>query len=124
MRKRFRHLAILTLGLILLCTSCQQVLFDGSKSTDDSGVYLHFAMLDQTEDTVLSAHAGEEIAVELLLERGTVDIKIVSPSGEAAYTGTDLKDGSFVVVLPSEGDYTLSVTGRKAAGTVSFARVQ
>lgn len=51
-----------------------------------------------------------------------MDVSITGPDGASAYTGTEQTGGSFVVVLPSAGDYTLSVTGRKAAGTVSFAR--
>ena len=116
--------AFLVLAGIGGCSSCAGSTFDGSRTANEDGFYLSFTMLDRTEEATLPASGGDMLLIELVLEAGTVDVSITGPDGASAYTGTEQTGGSFVVVLPSAGDYTLSVTGRKAAGTVSFARVQ
>lgn len=112
----------LVLAVIGCCVSCGKPAFDGNRVANENGLFLCFKMLDRVEETTISAHAGESLSVQIMLENGTVDLTITSPDGASAYTGTDLKNGIFSVGLPADGAYHIAVTGRYAAGVVEVVR--
>lgn len=123
MRTTYRiFLHILTLAVVVLCVSCGKSTFDGSRVANEDGLYLSFTMLDRSEETEITARAGEALSVQIALEAGTVDLVITAPDGTSAYTGTGLTDGAFSVGLAADGTYTIAVTGSRAAGTVEVVR--
>lgn len=126
MRTTYRiFLHILALAVVVLCVfcvSCAKSTFDGSRVANEDGLYLSFTMLDRSEETEITARAGEALSVQIALEAGTVDLVITAPDGMSAYTGTGLTDGAFSVGLAADGAYTIAVTGSRAAGTVEVVR--
>lgn len=126
MRTTYRiFLHILTLAVVVLCVfcvSCAKSTFDGSRVANEDGLYLSFTMLDRSEETEITARAGEALSVQIALEAGTVDLVITAPDGTSAYTGTGLTDVAFSVGLAADGAYTIAVTGSRAAGTVEVVR--
>lgn len=110
------------LAIAVLCVSCGSSAFDGSRVANADGLWLTFTMLDRTEEASITARAGESLSVRITLEAGTVGLVITSPDGASAYTGNALTDGAFAVVLPTDGVYTIAVTGERAAGTVEIVR--
>ena len=119
----FSHiLALAVVVLCVFCSSCGKSTFDGSRVANEDGLYLSFTMLDGTEETAITAGAGEALSVRIALEAGTVDLVITAPDGTSAYTGTALTDGAFSVGLAADGAYTIAVTGSRAAGTVEVVR--
>lgn len=123
MRTTYRiFLHILALAVVVLCVSCGKSTFDGSRVANEDGLYLSFTMLDRSEETEITARAGEALSVQIALEAGTVDLVITAPDGTSAYTGTALTDGAFSVGLAADGAYTIAVTGSRAAGTVEVVR--
>lgn len=123
LRTTHRILAIcVALAIAVLCVSCGSSAFDGSRVANADGLWLSFTMLDRTEEASITARAGESLSVRITLEAGTVGLVITSPDGASAYTGNALTDGAFAVVLPTDGVYTIAVTGERAAGTVEVVR--
>lgn len=53
-------------------------------------------------------------------QSGRVDLSLVGES--RVYTGDDAQSGSFSVLIPADGVYTLALTGTRANGSVTLTR--
>ena len=85
MRTTYRiFLHILALAVVVLCVSCGKSTFDSSRVANEDGLYLSFTMLDRSEETEITARAGEALSVQIALEAGTVDLVITAPDGTSA----------------------------------------
>ena len=120
-----KYLLILTLCLSLAClTGCGEASFVGSSVANDDGWTLTFSALSMTRTATLALKAGDEVAVTIVLTGGEADASIALGSGDPAWRGDKAENSTFTVTVPETGDYTLTVTGRKAAGTVTFTLVK
>lgn len=57
------------------------------------------------------------------IKKGTVDLLIISESGEKLYQGNKVDHADFKLIVPADGDYTFTVTGSEAKGTVHIEKV-
>ncbi len=112
------------LAALLLLAGCggRKTAFDGSRVTDETGFRMEYTVLNGEETAVLTLSAGEVLHVELAHEKGSVDVTVGIPGRDALWRGTQQADAAFDLPVPESGDYTIRVTGRGAAGRVSFLR--
>ena len=74
------------------------------------------AMLEET----YSLHEGDTIDVSADLISGELSISIGQENREPVYEGKNSELGSFQVTIPEDGDYTISVSGEQAEGSISL----
>lgn len=122
MKKRFVILLVLTLAVVFVFSACEPD-FVGNKIKRGNEYSLSFSVLNRTEKETLSLKKGQELNVSLTLEKGTVSLRIGRKDKPAIYTGTDLESADFAVVVPENGRYIISVSGKGAKGKAEFDAV-
>ncbi len=58
-----------------------------------------------------------DVNVDIVSNKGKLDISITDKDGESVYKGKDVPTSSFVVTLDKAGDYKLKVQGHKHSGS-------
>lgn len=76
--------------------------------------------MNDTQKETFSLRQGDAIAVSVVFISGELEIAVTDSNGNAIYEGNNPKRGSFQVNIPKSDDYTISVTGRQAEGSISF----
>lgn len=79
--------------------------------------------MESTNDTrkeTFYLRQGDAIAVSVVYISGELEIAITDSSGNAIYEGNNPELDSFQVNIPKSDEYTISVTGKQAEGSISF----
>lgn len=82
--------------------------------------FLEMKPLNDTLKEIYSLHEGDTIDVSVVLVSGELRISIGQENRKLVYEGKNPESGSFQVTVPEDGDYTISVTGNRAEGSISF----
>lgn len=117
-------MAIIVVMTVTIC-ACgvnDDVKFNGSKTGNENQFDMAFDVLNTTYTHKMIMEEGESIAVSIEKEAGEITVLIQQDSHEPIYRGDDVQSGAFTVAINEAGTYTLSVTGKKARGRVSFSR--
>lgn len=96
---------------------------DGSRYTrnvESNRFSLGCEKLNDTMAESFELHSGDTIAVSLVRIDGRFDITIGINGEKPIYTGNDAQTGSFDVKVPEDGIYIITVSGKRAEGSVSF----
>ena len=117
---------IIALGALLLTLTVRpQTRFSGDRTAGPEGFSLRFDMMDKTDVQTLSLSEGDRLRVTWRIDGGSADILVRKKDGEVLYradgrTGGDTAD--FELTVPETGEYTITVTARKAKGQIEFAK--
>ena len=113
-------LIVCTLALMVSLTACGSK-FDGSRTGNDSEFIMEYRVLNKTDTQDLIAESGDTISGKIIVNKGRLSIKIQKDDEEPIYenNGISVSD-EFDVEINESGTYTVSVTGEKAKGGVSF----
>lgn len=113
--------AVLLLAAVVLLTGCGRTgAFDGSRTSDESGFRMEYALLDREESAELTLSEGDRIQVSISHAAGNVDLTVGRDGEEPIYEGTGQENAEFILTVPEPGLYRISVTGHRAEGKVSF----
>ncbi len=111
---------ILLCLLLLPLTACQPD-FSGSRMGTPRGLHMSYTAFHTTEKQTLSLKAGEEIALSLVSQAGTLSITIWKGEEEPIYEGEGLTTQDFTVEVEEAEDSTeWAVTGQGAVGSVDI----
>lgn len=91
-----------------------------TKKMEDNMYSLGCEILNTTLTEMYSLEKGDTINVAMDVIKGEFTICIGIKGEELVYTGNGITCGDFQVNIPKTGDYEISVTGKKAEGSVSF----
>lgn len=114
--------AILLVFMLASCGSIDSATFSGSKTGDENHYDISFGILNTTYTHDLVMAQGERIRVHVEKESGTITVKIQKGQETPVYEGNGEVATDFSVTIPEDGTYTVSVTGKKAKGHVTFQR--
>lgn len=116
---------LISLGLCLLaaCGNADSI-FNGSKVGNEDEFILQYTVLNTTYTHSFDMQEGDAIRCSITSEKGELDICITDENGESIYTGNEAAPATFDVKVENEGIYTISVTGKKASGNVTFERIE
>ena len=91
-----------------------------TKNVDDDSFTMKFYPLNGSQTETFAMNAGD--AVEVVFDRtsGMLSASIGQAGKAPVYQGDDVSSGSFIVTAPDDGAYEITVTGRRAEGSVSF----
>ncbi len=113
--------SIVTGLVIMLLCSGNGATFNGSKVGNDNEFHMEYSILNTTYEHSMELDADDTIHCTIQSDDGELDISIQKQDGEYAYRGNSVPTSSFDVIVDEAGTYTISVTGKKAQGSVTFA---
>ena len=112
-------LIVCTLVFLISLTACGTK-FDGSRTGNDSEFIMEYSVLNTTDRQDLIAESGDTISGKMIVNRGSLSIKIKKDGEEPVYESRISASDEFAVEIDESGTYTVEVTGKKAKGSVSF----
>ena len=116
-------LIVCTLALMVSLTGCDTK-FDGSRAGSNSEFIMEYSVLNKTDTQDLLAKSGDTISAKIMVNKGSLSIKIQKDEEEPIYESNGISESTeFDVEIDKSGTYTVSVTGEKAKGSVSFTVV-
>lgn len=118
MKRGFSVVVIAMFAFLLM--SCSSA-FDGSRTGNDSEFIMDYKLLNTTDTQNLTVEAGDIIHVKIVIEGGQLSFKIQKDDDVPVCESVDnsLSD-EFDVEIEDSGIYTVTITGAKAKGSVSF----
>ncbi len=85
---------------------------------------MNYKVFNATDSQDLIVEKGNTIHAEIIVEGGSLSFKIQKDNEVPVYEGVDVSSSDeFDVDIEESGTYTVSVTGEKAKGSVSFTVV-
>lgn len=114
------YLALLAAAALL--TGCTQNDFTGSRMKNPDSYIMNFRHMNGSDSHTMHLLRGDALTVCAETTAGSLGIEIKSDSGEILYAGNGEVVGKFTLNIPHEGDYTISVDARYAAGKLSVTK--
>ena len=107
--------------LVLSLTACGAD-FDGGRTGNHDEFVMDYKIFNKTDSQDLIVKKGDTIHAEIVVEGGSLSIKIQKDDEVPIYEGVDVS-ASDEFDIEESGTYTVSVTGEKTKGSVSFTVV-
>ncbi|VYU44582.1 Uncharacterised protein [Eubacterium limosum] len=119
-----KYLGILcSLILVLSLTACVSD-FDGSRTGNDSEFVMDYKIFNTTDSQDLIVAEGDSIHANIVVDDGHLSFKIQKDNEDPVYESEKIFfSHEFDVEIEESGTYTVTVTGEKAKGSVSFTVV-
>lgn len=106
--------------LVLSLTACGAD-FDGSRTGNHNEFMMDYKVFNKTDSQDLIVEKGDTIHAEIIVEGGSLSFRIQREDEVPVYEGEDVSfSDEFDIDIEESGTYTVSVTGEKAKGSVSF----
>lgn len=106
--------------LIISLTGCFPD-FNGSRTGNDSQFIMKYTAFNTTDSQDLLVEAGDKINVKIVADAGQLSIKIQKGQEEPVYKSENVcSSNNFNLDIEESGIYTVTVTGKKAKGSVRF----
>lgn len=121
--KRILIIGLLSCLLAMLSGCGSTSVFDGSKSANEGGFQMDYAVLNREESADLYLEEGDQLEVVIAQTSGDVDVIVGLSGKDPLYRGNGQQNGEFSLPISEAGTYHISVTGHQAKGSVSFTRV-
>lgn len=111
---------ICSLTLVLSLTACGAY-FNGSRIGNDREFNMEYTVLNAIETQKLIAKSGDTIHAKIVVEKGSLSIKIQKDGESPIYKSNDISTSNeFDVEINEGGTYTVTAAGKNAEGSVSF----
>lgn len=96
--------------------------FDGNKTKNPDSYILEIEKMNGTDEHTLSLKSGDKLAVEFVIEKGSLEMKITSPSGEIVYEGNGTEATNFTLTVNEDGNYVVFVKADNAKGKIGVKK--
>jgi len=106
----------------LLLSGCSTSKFNGNRTGNESQLIMDYTILNTTDFQMLKLVAGDIVNFEIKNDSGKLNIVFQKDGEKPAYEGTNVPTSSFKVNIDESGEYKVSVTGKKAKGSVSIIK--
>lgn len=113
-------LSLIVLGITSFILWDNQKVFVGNIEKDSDAYILEFEKMNQTESHSLNLTKDDVLSVEYQIDQGQVDLVIGMEKEKAIYTGNDIDNGKFSVVVPKDGEYIMTIKAKNAKGTIKI----
>lgn len=112
---------ICILAVVFSLTACGKE-FDGVRTGNDKEFMMEYTLLDTTGFQEIALEAGDRIDAEIVVDDGNLSIKIQKENERPVYESSGIFfSNEFTVNVEESGTYTISVTGKRAKGSVRFS---
>ena len=96
--------------------------FDGNKTKNPDSYILEIEKMNGTDEHTLSLKSGDKLAVEFVIEKGSLEMKMTSPSGEIIYEGNGTEATNFTLTVNEDGNYVVFVKATNAEGKIGVKK--
>lgn len=122
MKRLFIISCLFTIAFLL---SACGVEFEGSRLGNDSQLVMSYSVLNKAESQNLNANSGEVINANIIVDRGSLSVKIQKDGEVPIYENNNISESvDFDVNIEESGVYTVVVIGKMAKGSVDFEVVE
>lgn len=97
--------------------------YNGNRELSATELLLDFTEMNSSFTHTMTLSKDDQLDCTWDIKQGTVDLLIVSESGEKIYQGNKVDHADFRLVVPADGNYTFTVTGSEAKGFVHFQKI-
>ena len=118
--KKLSLLMILSVLILLGASGCEQQVFSGSSTGNDTQFLLDYTILNCTKTHDIKLEKGTSIDVEIENKSGGLHIYVKNSNGKEIYRGDNTTSGKFSLQIAKTDTYMFSVTWSNAIGSVSF----
>lgn len=108
--------------LTISFTACTSTKFNGSRTGNKNQLIMDYKVLNTTDLQELELEKGDIVNFEVVSTEGSVDILLQKGNEEPIYKNTKIPTSAFQVEIEDSGMYTVSITGKKAKGSVSVTK--
>ncbi|MHC5229573.1 hypothetical protein ACYSNW_15010 [Enterococcus sp. LJL99] len=124
MNKKKVGLICLISIITLLLVSCRMIAkFNGSRTGNDDHFIMNYKVLNIEDSQELTLKKADKVICEIDNEAGEITITITHVGkDELIKKNYKREKDQFTFEVPNDGKYTISVSGNKAKGKVSFVR--
>lgn len=120
-------LLLLVLVAVLALSGCHTTSFRGSRVCNPDRYSLDFSYMAGEDSWPMALEASDTLHMEWEIRKGTVDIALLSESGEFIYRANGVgrrEAASFEVVIPESGTYTIRVSAAGAEGHIGIEKTE
>lgn len=119
MRKQTIYITIL-FTVIMLFSGCNKINFDGSSTGSSDRFVLSYKVLNDSRTHKMTVNEGEDIQVNIQIISGRTDVLVTDSEGKVIYKADNASGGEFALRVSKTSEYTFTVSGKRAKGSVSF----
>lgn len=126
----FRRLTLLIVSFILMFTSLFMLSACDIRggiliehSDDFVGFEITLKEFNKTDTCKMDLQAGDVIQIEVVRQKGKMGLVVKGTLGDEPYNGSDLVTRTFTVTIAKSDEYTFSITGINASGTIKIKLV-
>ena len=95
--------------------------FNGERVCNPDLYHLDFTRMNQDDSHTMSVQAGDSLRVTCAIRSGRFDLTVSHSTLGMLYRGSSLESGEFELPVSEDGDCTVSVSARNAAGALDIA---
>lgn len=110
------------LCLLVLLAGCTAATFEGVAVTDENGFAMVYTIFNRQEQAVMHLEAGDALQVGIAHSDGNIDLMVGLAGETPIYQGAGLDNAAFTLNIHQAGDYTITVTGHRAKGSISLLK--
>lgn len=97
--------------------------YNGNRELSATELLLDFTEMNRSFTHTMTLSKDDQLYCTWDIKQGTVELLIVSESGEKIYQGNKVDQADFQLAVPADGNYTFTVTGSEAKGIVHFRKI-
>lgn len=110
--------------IVFSLSGCGKSSFDGSRIGNDSQFVMEYKIFNTTDEQSLLLEVGDTIQAKMVIDSGKLSIKIQKDNDTPIYENDNIVvSESFNIEIQESGTYTVTVTGEKTKGSVSFEKI-
>lgn len=118
--KKIYLLAAIGVIMFSIAVGCSEVVFNGSRTSNDEQFVMEYTVLNKTETHKMQLEKDTEVEVVIENKSGQLDVLVEDSIGNKIYQGDDASSGEFTLTITKSDEYTFFIKGKDAQGSVSF----
>lgn len=75
---------------------------------------------NSTDTCKMTLQEGDVIQIEVVRQRGKMGLIVQGKLGSEPYNGSTLETRTFTITIPNNDEYTFSITGANASGSIKI----
>ena len=113
--------ALLLLAALSACSLVPS--FNGSRIGNDSQLLMEYSLFNSTYSQQLTLEAGDMLLGETVCEAGKLSVTLEKEGAHPpVFQQENIPTGTVRIDIEEDGEYTLTVTGENARGSLYFAK--
>lgn len=125
MKNKIKLLMTCILAIIMItgCTTGSFVTIGSIENNSSSKISMSYQKFDGYKSTKIHVNDGDqmEVSVDIVTEKGKLDLKITDENDKTAYEGNDIPTSNFKVTLDKAGDYTITLNADNHKGSYKIS---